>query len=298
MTSKSLTTIDFMKYKLVYFLISAAVIIPGLYSLVVSGLQPSIDFTGGSLLEVNVATSSAVTPQQVRQAINQDIQVDAVQTAGENNFIIRTQTISQAQADLVLNDIASVSGQTQEVRFETVGPTLGKELLRKTLYAVAIAAIIITLYVMYRFNELKYGICAVLAMFHDTFIVVGVFSLLGYFFRIEVDALFVTAVLTVLSFSVHDTIVVYDRIRETLSHDRKTDFTSVVNKSVAETLVRSLNNSMTIIFMLLALWLLGGESIKWFVFALLIGTIAGTYSSTFTAAPLLVVWENLRNRQK
>ena len=149
----------------------------------------------------------------------------------------------------------------------------------------------------YRFKSVKFGVCAVLAMLHDTLVLLGSFSLLGHFLGVEVDTLFVTAVLTILSFSVHDTIVVYDRIRESLKLHRQADFTHTVNSAVTTTLTRSVNNSMTIIFMLLSLFLLGGPTIHWFILALLIGTISGTYSSTFTAAPLLVVWENLQKKK-
>ena len=145
---------------------------------------------------------------------------------------------------------------------------------------------------------MRYGVCAVLAMFHDMLVLIGTFSLLGYLLHVEVDVLFVTAVLTILSFSVHDTIVVYDRIRELRRKERGLTYVEMIDTAVTETLSRSLNNSLTIIFMLLALWLLGGETIRWFVFALLIGTITGTYSSTFTAAPLLVIWDSLHSRRK
>ena len=183
-------------------------------------------------------------------------------------------------------------GEITELRYETVGPLLGQELLTKTVVGIVLAAGFIMVYVAWRFKDKRYGICAILAMFHDTFIVLGIFSLLGHFAGVEVDTLFVTAVLTVLSFSVHDTVVVYDRIRELTKQFPRDPFEDVVNRAVADTVTRSVNNSLTIIFMLLALLLLGGETIKWFVVALLVGTIAGTYSSTFTAAPLLVVWYN------
>jgi len=186
-----------------------------------------------------------------------------------------------------------------EARFETVGATLGAELVRNTITGIAIAAFLILTYIAWRFKDRMYGVCAVLAMLHDMLILLGVFSILGHFFDVEVDALFVTAVLTILSFSVHDTIVVYDRIRESIRKYPKEDFIMLVNRAVSETLVRSLNNSLTIIFMLLALLLLGGESIRWFVFALLIGTLAGTYSSTFTAAPLVALWyERIGNKPR
>jgi preprotein translocase subunit SecF len=172
-----------------------------------------------------------------------------------------------------------------------VGPTLGKELVIKTLTGVSIAAVLLLFYIAWRFKDRMYGVSAILAMLHDSLVILGIFSLLGHFVGVEVDSLFVTALLTILSFSVHDTIVVYDRIRESIRKYPKESFTTLVNKAVNDTLVRSINNSLTIIFMLLALFLLGGESIRWFVFALLIGTISGTYSSPFVAAPLLVVWQ-------
>ncbi|MGB9613597.1 MAG: protein translocase subunit SecF, partial [Candidatus Margulisiibacteriota bacterium] len=159
------------------------------------------------------------------------------------------------------------------------------------------AAGFILLYVAWRFKDKKFGICAILAMFHDSLVLLGSFSLLGHFFGVEVDTLFVTAMLTILSFSVHDTVVVYDRIRESQKNLPHLPFEQLVNKAVTETLVRSLNNSLTIIFMLVALFLLGGETIRWFVAALLIGTISGTYSSPFTAAPLLVIWEQLKSKK-
>jgi len=286
--------LDFMRYKYIYFFISAAVIIPGLISLILFGFKPSVDFTGGTLLELKITPKQeiALSNQLIQENIPEDIQISSIQSSGENTYLLRAKPITQEQNSNFQSTLSQSLGEVEEIRFETVGPTLGKELLRKTIFAIVIAAGAILLYVAYRFKELKYGVCAILAMFHDSFILLGTFSLLGHFLGVEVDTLFVTAVLTTLSFSVHDTIVVYDRIRETLRKNPKADFVSIVNKSVAETLGRSVNNSMTIIFMLLALYLLGGDTTKWFVFALLIGTIAGTYSSTFTAAPLLVVWEN------
>ncbi|MFC1653331.1 protein translocase subunit SecF [Patescibacteria group bacterium] len=289
--------IDFMKYKTIYFVISAIVIIPGIVSLIMFGLKPSIDFTGGSLLEVGFLENQA-NIERSKELIPEGIELNTIQTSGENNLLLKLKPITREQSEDIKSNFSGEYGQIEEVRFETVGPTIGKELLRKTLFAVAAAAGAILIYVMYQFSELKYGVSAVLAMFHDSLILLGTFSLLGHYYGVEVDTLFVTAVLTILSFSVHDTIVVYDRIRETLRKNRKAKFIDIVNKSVAETLGRSINNSMTIIFMLLALWLLGGETTKWFVFALLVGTITGTYSSTFTAAPLLILWEEIKAKRK
>jgi preprotein translocase subunit SecF len=207
--------------------------------------------------------------------------------------------LEKEKADQVKTLLSESFGESpEEIRFEIVGPTLGKELLIKTIVAIILAAGFILGYVAWRFKNAKFGACAILAMFHDSLVMLGSFSLLGHFLGVEVDTLFVTAMLTVLSFSVHDTVVVYDRIRESQKLYPNVAFEQLVNKAVTETLSRSLNNSLTIIFMLIALVLLGGVTIKWFVVALLIGTVSGTYSSTFNAAPLLVVWENLSKRRK
>lgn len=288
---------NWMKFKWLFFLLSALVLVPGITSLILFGLRPAIDFTGGSLLELRMEEQPDT--KEVKQLItSQGFEISSVQVSGENQILIRLQPIEKEGAEEIKLALAQRLGQEiEETRFETVGPILGKELIRKTIWAIVLAAGFIMTYVAWRFKEAKFGICAILAMFHDTFILLGSFSLLGHFFGVEVDTLFITAVLTILSFSVHDTVVVYDRIRESQKLLPGASFEGLVNKAVTETLSRSVNNSMTIIFMLIALLLLGGTTIKWFVAALLIGTIAGTYSSTFTAAPLLVIWSQIVKRK-
>jgi len=292
--------INFMKYKLFYFLISLVFIIPSAYFLATSGLKPAVDFTGGTLLEITISPSEdkIITRDELSKIIDPLVEITSLQQVNNNHFLIKAKQFDQATSETLKNSIVKTLGKVQEKRFETVGPTLGKELIKKTLIGVGLAAGFILLYVTFRFKDKKYGVCAILAMLHDTFILIGTFAFLGVTQGVEVDALFVTAVLTILSFSVHDTIVVYDRIRETQSTHPKMPYVNLVNKAVTETLGRSVNNSLTIIFMLLSLYLLGGETIKWFIFALLIGTISGTYSSTFTAAPLLVLWEQLKHRKQ
>jgi len=289
---------NWMKFKWLFFLLSALVLVPGIISLLLFGLKPAIDFTGGSLLELK--TEKLLEAKEIESLIaEKGFEVLSVQTSGENQVLIRLQPITKEQAEEIKTAIKEKFAQEpEEVRFETVGPTLGKELIRKTIWAIILAAGFILAYVAWRFKDVKFGVCAILAMFHDTFILLGSFSLLGHFLGVEVDTLFVTALLTILSFSVHDTIVVYDRIRETQKLSSQTSLVNFINQAVTETLNRSVNNSMTIIFMLIALLLLGGTTIKWFVAALLIGTISGTYSSTFTAAPLLVVWDQIVKRRK
>lgn len=292
--------LNFMKYKYFYFLISAIFLLPSIFSLIFWGLKPAIDFTGGSILEIKFQIPNFKFQKEKAFEVvrTQNVELASIQESGENTYILRMKEINKNKKEEILKKLKEEFGEIDEIRFETVGPTIGKELIKKTIIAILIATGFILIYVAHRFKDKKYGICAILAMFHDTLILLGTFSLLGHFFEVEVDTLFVTAVLTILSFSVHDTVVVYDRIRESIKIHPRARFEDLVNKAVAETLTRSVNNSMTIIFMLLCLYLLGGETIKWFTFALLIGTIAGTYSSTFTAAPLLVIWEELKNKKK
>lgn len=288
---------DFMKYRYFYFIVSLIVIIPGAISLIRYGLKPSIDFTGGSLVEVQfLAPVTPPTTSAIENTLQPIYQVDSVQLSGPDQYIIRGQSIENATKEVALVNLEETFGLVQERRFETVGPVLGRELVGKTLIAIGLAAALIALYVAHQFNELKYGVCAILAMLHDSLVLVGIFSLLGHFFDVEVDILFVTALLTTLSFSVHDTIVVYDRIREFKKKYPRFSLPELTNAAVLQTLSRSLNNSITIIVMLLALVLLGGDTIRVFAIALLIGAVTGTYSSTFTAAPLLLMWDTLAQK--
>ena len=291
----------FMRFKLLYFLVSALVIIPGLFSLIKWGLKPSIDFTGGSLLELQF--QKKIGSEQIKivdqVAKENSISLSSIQLSGENRLLIKSKPIDRSLASSFIGSMAErFEEKPLELRFDTIGPILGKELIRKTIIGILLASGFILLYVWRQFKDPMFGVSAILAMFHDSLILLGIFSLLGHFAGVEIDTLFVTAVLTVLSFSVHDTVVVYDRIRESQKHYPRVALVELVNKAVTETLSRSINNSMTIIFMLISLYLLGGSTIKWFVFALLIGTVSGTYSSTFTAAPLLVVWNELKALRK
>ena len=284
---------NWMKYLPLYFLISAFVIIPGLYSLVRFGLKPSIEFTGGTRLTLVSSTSSSASIMDSFKDYS-----PLLESTGDHSLTLKSKEISQEKVQNILDNLKTDNPEITLTEFETIGPALGQETIRKTINALVIASVLLLAYISFAFKQLKYGICAVLAMFHDTAVLLGSFSLLGHFLGVEIDLLFVTAVLTILSFSVHDTIVVYDRIRE-LSHKNKAvSYISLVNQAVTETMARSLNNSLTIIFMLLALFLMGGETTKYFSLALLIGTITGTYSSTFTAAPLLIIWDKYFGHKK
>ncbi len=289
---------NLMRYKWLYFLISGLVIIPGLISLAFFGLKPGIDFTGGSLWEIKlVSPTQTITTEQVTQQVEPVFVFDQIKTSGQDQYLLRGKTLTSDQKNQIVAQLTQL-GEMTELRYDIVGPTLGKELLRKTLTALAIVSVVITWFISRQFKELKYGLSAILAMLHDSLVLLGIFSLLGHFYHVEVDVLFVTALLTTLSFSVHDTIVVFDRIRELNRKHSKVSFFDLCNVAVLETMGRSLNNSLTIIFMLLALVLLGGESIRWFAVALLIGSVTGTYSSTFTAVPLLITWDHYMKRKK
>jgi preprotein translocase subunit SecF len=283
---------NWMKHLSIYFLISALIIIPGVISLAKYGLKLSIEFTGGSrltLVSLKSNSETVLTSFQEYSPVLESVETDSL--------TLKLKEISEEKAQEIVSTLTQESPDAKITSFETIGPILGKETVKKTINALLISSLILLAYISFAFKQLKYGICALLAMFHDTIVLIGSFSLLGHFYGVEVDLLFVTAVLTILSFSVHDTIVVYDRIRE-LSHKNKhIEYTSLVNQAVTETMVRSLNNSLTIIFMLVALFLIGGETTKYFALALLIGTVTGTYSSTFTAAPLLIVWDKFSKRK-
>ncbi len=283
-----------MRYRLLYLALSAAVIIPGMLSLVKNGLRLGIDFTGGSTI---VWQMDKIDEPAIRQEFNNQ-KASIIDWKEEGNKLSLSTTALDGKVYQTIKTDLTAETPIKELSFETVGPSLGAELLKKTVTGLALAASLILCYVAYRFKSVKYGVSAILAMIHDLLVVLGVFSLIGKFWGVEVDTLFVTALLTILSFSVHDTIVVYDRIRELKKKHGYLDFEEIVNRAVVETMGRSINNSMTIIFMLLVMYLLGGDTTKWFIFALLIGTISGTYSSTFTAAPLIVIWDKLEHKMK
>lgn len=280
-----------MRYKWLYFAISVVIIIPGVYSLMTSGLKLGIDFTGGSKL---FWQSQSLTEPRLREVLAEQ-QVELQEISQEDN--VWQITTSPMDREIYQSILTRVDSDVTELEFNTLGPSVGAELVKKTVGGITLAASLILLYVAYRFRSLKYGLSAIIAMLHDSLVLLGTFSLLGHFLGVKVDTLFVTALLTILSFSVHDTIVVYDRIRELKRKHAYLEFEEIVNRAVVETMGRSINNSMTIIFMLLSMYLLGGETTRWFILALLVGTISGTYSSTFTAAPMLLVWDKLTRKK-
>jgi preprotein translocase subunit SecF len=283
-----------------WFAISLIVIVPGLISLILFGLRLGIDFTGGTLWEVRFdqpTTSSAIAAVLDENGI-ESATIQQTGQEADNTWLIRIPELTEgsAEKDKVEAAFAEEIGSFTELEFSTVGGAVSTQIRNRAILAVAAASVGILLYIAYAFrntnNPMLYGMCAIVTMLHDVLIVLGVFSLLGWLAGVEIDALFVTAVLTVIGFSVHDTIVVFDRIRENLANKTDPTFEGIVNYSLAQTLVRSLNTSMTVVFTLLALVLFGGATTRTFVLALLIGIVVGTYSSIFNASQLLVAWEN------
>lgn len=292
--------IDFIGHRNLYFLISLIIIIPGIISMVTQGFLLGIDFAGGT--EFDLKFNHAPSPQQVRDAVAaQHLSGAIVQQATDGTFIIRTQPMPPSSQTAVEQALAAKFGGVSQHQINSVGATVASEIVVNALGAVAVASVLILLYLAFRFRKVpggwrsgfQFAGSALAALLHDVFLLTGVFSILGRVFNSplgQIDQMFLTAVLTVVGFSVHDTIVVFDRIRENLSTTRRLTFEQVTNLSIMQTLARSIITSFTVVLVLLSLFLFGGESIKGFVLALLIGIISGTYSSIFNATPLLVVW--------
>ncbi|MCL5959263.1 MAG: protein translocase subunit SecF [Chloroflexi bacterium] len=289
--------IDLVGKRYWYFLLSLLIIVPGVIALLLFGLRLSIDFTGGTLWELDF--QRAVQPAEVKTVLaKQGFADSSVQTAGDKGVLIRSKEIKAGseQKKVLEKALSDKFGPMTELRFESVGPVVGQEITQRSQLAVAAASVGILVYISWAFRKVnkpfRYGVCAIVAMLHDVLVVVGLFAIFGKLFDMEIDSLFITALLTVIGFSVHDTIVVFDRIRENLSRRMGGSFEEVVNHSLVQTMARSINTSLTVVLTLSALFLFGGVTIRTFVLALLIGVVSGTYSSIFNASQLLVVWEN------
>ncbi len=288
---------NLMRFKVYYFIFSLLIILPGLYFFITSGLRLGIDFTGGALLEYKFEKN--VDINNLRQEVSlQGIEIGQITPSSSNTYIIRTKPLDEKKINVIKNTLTDKYGKIEERRVEFVGPIIGVELKNKAMIALAMASFAIVLYIAFSFRKVpkpasswRFGIAAIVALLHDVLLVVGVFAILGKFLSVEADTLFVTALLTIIGFSVHDTIVVFDRIRENLIKNVGRKFSDVANISIVQTIGRSLNTSLTVVFVLVALLLFGGETIRWFVVALLVGIISGTYSSIFNATALLVWWE-------
>lgn len=290
--------IRFSRYIALYLFCSLIILSIGSYSLIRYGFRKSIDFSGGTLIEFSSAKPVSIDEIQ-QSAKSVSIDIVSVQQSGKQRFILRMKPQTTESIAAFSASFEKTTSTPMVIdRSETVGPILGGELLRKAVFAATLAITAILLYVAWAFKNVKYGVAAVVALLHDLLVVLGSFSLFGHLWGVEVDTLFVTAFLTTMSFSVHDTIVVFDRIREYVKRDRTRPFEEIADVALTETMNRSMTNSFTIIFMLVALILMGGDTTKWFVVALLIGTVSGTYSSPFIATPVLILWDRWEKRNK
>ncbi|MEK9183550.1 MAG: protein translocase subunit SecF, partial [Patescibacteria group bacterium] len=288
----------------IWYALSLLIVIASLFAAFKLGLKQGIDFTGGALLEVEYQDNRPETSLAQKAIEDLDFGPALIQPSGEKNFIIRMKDISEEQHQRILSAVSSL-GTAKEIRFDSIGPVIGKELKKKSIIAIILVVVMIILYIALAFrkvskpvNSFYYGLMAVVALIHDVSLPTGVFAVLGYYYGVEVDTLFVTALLTVLGFSVHDTIVVFDRVRENLKLAGEENFENTVGASINQTISRSINTSLTVILVLLAIFFLGGESTKYFSLALMIGVAIGTYSSIFLASPLLVTIEKWQSRGK
>jgi len=292
---------NIIKRRYWYFALSGLVIVPGLVAMVISTMQfgtplrLGIDFTGGTIQELRF--DQPIQPGPVREVFVRLGYTDTVvQTSGDNQTaVIRSKFLDDQAKVQVQSQLRTDIGPFTERSFDAVGPSIGGEVTQAASTAVIAAAIALLVFIWFAFrkvpNPFRYGVCAIIAMIHDLLVVTGLFSLFGLLFGWEADSLFLTAVLTVIGFSVQDTIVVFDRIRENTPKRRGETYLTIVNRSLLETIVRSLSIQLTAVFVLASILMFGGATIMQFVTVLLIGMLSGTYSSLFNAVPLLVVWE-------
>ena len=281
-----------------FFLLSFLFIVPGLILLGVNGMPLSIDFKGGSLMDVQFTSGVVPSTDQVKTIYTEfgisDIQI---QTSGKDELILRSSSLTEDNKSTLVDELAKISGgEIIILKSDTVGPSIGQGVTTRAIEAVAVASLAVVLYIAFAFRGVPhafgYGICAIIAMIHDVLIVLAATGYGAALFGWQVDSLYLTAVLTIVGFSVQDTIVVFDRIRENNGIYRKLDFEKLVNHSIVQTLQRSINTQlMTVEFFLLSLALFGGVTLREFSSILLVGMISGTYSSIFIAAPVFVVWD-------
>ena len=300
----------------IWYIISGVIVLASIFSILFFGLKLGIDFTGGSLLEIeyiNSATGGRPEIPVLQEKINSlGLGNVVLQPSGDNGLLVRSRDLTEEEHQRLLSALGdSVSKETEspselkEIRFDSIGPVIGQELKQKSWIAITLVVVMIVLYIAFAFRKVskpvssfKFGLMAIVALAHDVIIPLGIFAILGKIFSIEIDVLFITAILTILGFSVHDTIVVFDRTRENLKKGIAKNFEETVGMSVNQTIVRSINTSITVLVVLLTIFFLGGETTKWFALALAIGVAIGTYSSIFLASPLLVTMNKLQEKRK
>jgi len=294
--------IQFVKYRKIFFVFSGILILGSLVCLGIFGLKPGIDFTGGSILEVEYKTERPSNQIIKDKLADLNLGTIYLQPTGQNGLILRMKDIDENTHQQVLAELKE-TGELEERRFESIGPVIGQELKQKTKIVIALALSAIVLYIAFAFRRIQrplrswqYGLASLIALSHDVLIPVGIFSILGKFYDVEISIPVITALLTVFGYSINNTVVVFDRIRENLLKRQTLSFEETVDKSLNQTLTRCINTSLTTLLVLGAIFFFGGETLKYFSLALILGIAAGTYSSIFLASPILVSW--LRWREK
>ncbi len=278
---------NWLRYKKIFFSFSLLLITLSIAFVLLGGIQPSVEFTGGAALRLKTSASSAA----LQESLKEEFPENSTQLTQEEEGVVLLELppVSNTAKDAYVQSLRATDENVQELSFQTVGPTIGKELVQKTVMAIFLAVTCILLYIWHQFKDWRFGLAATLAMLHDSIILIGFYAFLGYFFSAQADILFITAILTILSFSIHDTIVIFDRVRELQRTQGQRPFADLANEAITQTLSRSINNSLTILIMLFTLLVLGGESLRWFVATLFAGTLIGTYASSFLAIPLVVL---------
>jgi len=299
-----------ISHRKIYFSISIILVLASLVSLLLWGLNLGIDFSGGTLMEIEFLGERPGN-QEIQEKLA-DLELDQItlQSTGQKGLILRLKDIDEETHQMVLTELREFDSQGEsssqiitEKRFESVGPLIGQELKRKTFWAILLALVAIILYIAWAFRKIskpvaswQYGLVAITALFHDILITLGFFSVLGHYWNIEIGLPLVAAFLTILGYSVNNSIVIFDRSRENLLRSHWTDFQEIINQSINQSMTRCLNTALTTLFVLLAIFFLGGQSIKYFALALIIGIIVGTYSSIFVTSSLVVVWQRWQRK--
>lgn len=293
-----------INHRKIWYTFSLLMVVASLFAVFKLGLKQGIDFTGGSFLEaeyVSVRPEMSLLREKVGSLSFGNV---LIQPSGEKTVIVKTRTLTENEHQKLLA-VLGAKDSFKETKFDSIGPTIGKELKKKSITAIIFVIVMIILYIAFAFRKVSrpvpsfyYGFAAIIALVHDVALPAGVFAVLGHYYGVEIDTLFVTALLTVLGFSVHDTIVVFDRIRENLKDNSRGDFAETVGASIKQTIGRSINTSLTVILVLLAMFFLGGESTKYFSLTLIIGVAVGTYSSIFLASPLLATLQKFQSWKK
>ncbi|MBU1146131.1 protein translocase subunit SecF [Patescibacteria group bacterium] len=298
--------VNIIGHRKLWLVIAGALVVASVVAVALWGLKFGIDFTGGSLLELSFK-NRPVTTDLASDLASFGAENVSIQPVGESGVLLRFKSVDEPRHQEILKHLGEKFGEMEEKRFESIGPTIGKELRTKAIYSMIIVLICIIIYIAWAFRKVskpmaswKYGVIAVLVLLHDVGIPIGIFAILGRFMGVEVNSTFVAAILTILGYSVNDTIVVFDRVRENLIHagGDYENFDKTVNESVNQTFARSINTTLTTLLALVAIFFWGGESVKYFALALIIGIGLGAYSSIFIASPALVLWEELTVRKR